>query len=92
MVRFYRFPKAHRKHLRTTNLIELPFAAVRLGTTAAERYTRVANATAVIWKTLMIAESGFWRRNAPHLLAEVAEGAIYQDGERVRSQTEEAAA
>lgn len=40
----------------------------------------------------MIAESRFRRLNAPHLLAKVAEGAIYEDGERVRSQTDEAAA
>jgi len=92
LVTFYRFPKAHWKHLRTTNVIESPFAAVRLRTTAAKRYKRVANATAVIWKTLLIAESRFRRLDAPHLLAEVAEGAIYQDGERVRSQREEVAA
>lgn len=92
LVTFYRFPKAHWKHLRTTNVIESPFAAVRLRTTAAKRYKRVANATAVIWKTLMLAESRFRRLDAPHLLAEVAEGAIYEDGERVRSQEAEGVA
>jgi len=56
LVAFYEFPKAHWTHLRTSNPIESPFAAVRLRTAAAKRYKKVANATAVIWKTLLIAE------------------------------------
>ena len=35
MVAFYDFPEDHWKHLRTTNVVESPFAAVRLRTTAA---------------------------------------------------------
>jgi transposase-like protein len=84
MVAFYGFPSEHWKHLRTTNPIESPFAAVRLRTTAAKRYKKVENATAVIWKTLLVAEKSFRRLNAAHLLAEVAEGATYVDGARVR--------
>ena len=49
-------------------------AAVRLRTTAAKRFKRVENATAVIWKTLLVAEQTFRRLDAPELLAEVAEG------------------
>src|SRR5215467_13223181 len=56
LVTFYQFPKAHWKHLRTTNPIESPFAAVRLRTTAAKRFKRIENATAVIWRTLLVAE------------------------------------
>jgi len=41
MVTFYAFPNAHWKHLRTTNPVESPFAAVRLRTTAAKRYKKV---------------------------------------------------
>ena len=92
MVSFFQFPRAHWKHLRTTNVTESPFAAVRLRTSAAKRYTLVANATAVIWQTLLLAERRFRRLDAPELLAEVAEGAVYEDGERMRSQIEEAAA
>ena len=84
MVAFYQFPKDHWKHLRTTNPIESPFAAVRLRTTAAKRFKKVANATAVIWKTLLIAEQTFRKLNAPELLPEVAEGVEYVDGVRVR--------
>jgi putative transposase len=59
MVTFYAFSKAHRKHLRTSNPVESPFAAVRLRTTAAKRYKGVNRAAAVIWKTLLIAEQRF---------------------------------
>ena len=52
MVTFYRFPKAHWQHLRTTNPLESPLAAARLRTDAAKRFTKVQNATAVIWKML----------------------------------------
>ncbi len=84
LVAFYEFPKAHWKHLRTSNPIESPFAAVRLRTAAAKRYKKVENATAVIWKTLLIAERTFRRLDAPELLAEVAEGVTYINGERVK--------
>ena len=47
MVTFYRFPKDHWIHLRTTNVVESPFSAVRLRTDAARRYKKVANAEAL---------------------------------------------
>ena len=73
MVTFYVFPREHWKHLRTSNPVESPFAAVRLRTAAAKRFKKVENATAVIWKTLLIAEKTFRRLDAPELLADVAE-------------------
>jgi len=92
MLTFYGFPKEHWQHLRTTNVVESPFAVVRLRTTAAKRYKKVANATAVIWKTLMIAEGSFRRLNAPELLADVASGASYVNGMRVRRSPERVSA
>lgn len=50
---------------------------VRLRTAAAKRYKKVENATAVIWKTLLIAERTFRCLDAPELLAEVANGVVY---------------
>jgi transposase-like protein len=82
MTAFYDFPKEHWIHLRTSNVVESPFSVVRLRTTAAKRYKKVANATAVIWKTLLIAEKSFRRLNAPELLAEVANGVKYVNGVR----------
>jgi putative transposase len=82
MVTFYQFPREHWKHLRTSNPVESPFAAVRLRTAAAKRFKKVENATAVIWKTLLIAEKTFRRLDAPELLADVARGEVYVDGVR----------
>jgi len=65
MVTFYRFPEEHWKHIRTTNVVESPFAALRLRTDAAKRYKKVANATAVTWKMLLIAEQRFRKLDAP---------------------------
>src|SRR5712692_1338334 len=55
LVTFYQFPRAHWPHLRTSNVVESPFATVRLRTTAAKRFKKVENATAVIWKILQVA-------------------------------------
>ena len=92
LVTFYAFPKEHWKHLRTTNVVESPFAAVRLRTAAAKRFKKVENATAVIWKTLLVAERSFRRLDAPELLREVAEGVAYVNGERAKRGNEKAAA
>ena len=80
MVTFYRFPKDHRTHLRTTNPVESPFSAVRLRTDAARRYKKVANAEALIWKILMIAQKKFRRLNSPDLLEAVHHGQPFVDG------------
>jgi transposase-like protein len=84
MVTFYRFPKEHWRHLRTTNVVESPFAAVRLRTDAAKRYKKVTNAEALIWKILRIAEKRFRRLNAPHLMEEVYKGKKFVDGVAVK--------
>jgi transposase-like protein len=80
---FYDFPEPHWKHLRTTNVVESPFAAVRLRTSAAKRFKQVANATALIWRLLMVAERRFRKLNAPERLAAVATGQHCVDGEFV---------
>jgi len=92
MVTFYQFPQEHWKHLRTTNPVESPFAAVRLRTAAAKRFKKVANATAVIWKTLLVAEHTFRRLDAPELLPDVAHGVEYVNGVRAVNRRDEKAA
>jgi putative transposase len=92
MVTFYQFPREHWKHLRTSNPVESPFAAVRLRTAAAKRFKKVENATAVIWKTLLIAEKTFRRLAAPELLAEVANGVASVNGVRAVNRGERKAA
>lgn len=80
LVAYYDYPKDHWVHLRTSNPVESPFAAVRLRTTAAKRYKRVENASAMIWKLLQVAEKSFRKVNAPELMARVAAGATYVNG------------
>ena len=84
MVTFYRFPKEHWKHLRTTNVVESPFAALRLRTDAAKRYKKVENATVVIWKMLLVAEQRFRRLDAPERMKQVFLGGQFQDGVEVK--------
>ncbi|MDH4209487.1 MAG: IS256 family transposase [Anaerolineae bacterium] len=82
LVTFYQFPKDHWRHLRTTNVVESPFAAVRLRTTAGKRFKRVESATALIWKLLQVAEQTFRRLNAPELLPLVYAGVTFVDGKK----------
>ncbi len=86
MLTFYTFPREHWVHLRTSNPIESPFAALRLRTNAAKRFKKVENATAVIWKMLLVAQGRFRRLHAPELLQEVYHGATFVNGVRVREQ------
>jgi transposase-like protein len=89
MVTFYQFPKEHWKHLRTTNIVESPFAALRLRTDAAKRYKKVANATSVIWKMLMVAEQRFRKLDAPEKMEQVYLGVQFRDGVEVNCEREE---
>jgi transposase-like protein len=80
LVTFYQFPREHWPHLRTTNVVESPFATVRLRTTAAKQFKKVEHATALIWKILQIAESAFRRLKGAELLPGVYAGTPYVDG------------
>jgi transposase-like protein len=92
MVAFYDFPKEHWKHLRTTNVVESPFAAVRLRTDAAKRFKKTANATAMIWRLLLVAEKRFRKIDAPNLAAEVYRGVVFEDGVKITKSNQRAAA
>jgi transposase-like protein len=80
MITFYRFPGEHWVHLRTTNVIESPFAALRLRTDAAKRFKKVENAIAVIFKMLL------------ELMKEVFLGVEFGNGVRVTESTRKDAA
>lgn len=92
MVAFYDFPKEHWKHLRTTNVVESPFAAVRLRTDAAKRFKKTENATAMIWRLLLVAEKRFRKIDAPHLAAEVYRGVAFEDGVKITKSNQRVAA
>jgi transposase-like protein len=92
MLTFYQLPKEQWVHLRTSNPIESPFAALRLRIHAAKRFKKVENATAVIWKMLVVAQQRFRRLNATELLQEVAHGVTFVNGVRVMERAWEVAA
>jgi transposase-like protein len=80
MVTFFDFPAQHWKHLRTSNVVESPFASVRLRTDAAKRFKKVQSATALIWRLLGVAEKRFRKLHAPELLRDVHAGREFVDG------------
>jgi putative transposase len=80
LVAYYDYPQAHWVHLRTSNPVESPFASARLRTSAAKRFKRTENATAMLWKLLRVAESRFRKVHAPELMAKVAAGVRYENG------------
>jgi putative transposase len=80
MVTFYAYPKEHWVHLRTTNVVESPFGAIRLRTDAAKRFKKVENATVMIWKLLTVAEKRFRMLKGHWLLPDVYAGDQFIDG------------
>ena len=92
MIAFYDFPREHWKHLRTTNVIESPFSLVRLRTDASKRFKKAENATAMIWRLLLLAERHFRKLHAAHLAAEVYRGVVYVDGVKVTKSNQKVAA
>jgi len=87
LVSFFDYPQEHWIHLRTTNIVESPFHAVRLRTDASRRFKKVDNAEAMIWKLLLVAQKSWRALNAPHLMRDVYDGKPFKDGVAVRSRT-----
>jgi transposase-like protein len=88
LVSFFDYPQAHWIHLRTTNIVESPFGAVRLRTDAARRFKKTENAEAMIWKLLGVAEQSWRKLNAPELMREAYDGKRFKDGIAVETKTE----
>jgi transposase-like protein len=80
LVAFFDFPAEHWKHLRTTNVIESPFATVRLR----ERATRGAGSRTkgllMAFKLLDMAQQRWRRLDGAHLLPLVRAGVKFVDG------------
>jgi putative transposase len=72
--------REHWPHLRPSNVIESPFATVRLRTTAAKRFKKIEYATALIWKILQVIQSTFRRLKGAELLPAVYADVPYVDG------------
>jgi len=83
MVTFYSYPEEHWVHLRTTNIVESPFNAIRIRTNASKRYKKIENAEAMIWKLTQVAEKTFRKLHAPELMERVYRGEKFYDGKAV---------
>ena len=88
LVTFFDYPREHWLHLRTTNIVESPFAAVRLRTDASRRFKKTENAEAMIWKLLRVAEQSWRALNAPKLMRDVYDGKRLKDAVAVRTRIE----
>jgi len=85
LVTYFDFPAEHWKHLRTTNVIESPFATVRLR----ERATRGAGSRTkglmMAFKLLDMVQLHWRRLDGAHLLPTVGAGMKFTDGIRIDS-------
>jgi len=64
---FYRFPGSHWSHLRTTNVIESPFASVRLRTNAAKRFKKTKSGVYLVFEVLLRLQRNWRRLKSAHL-------------------------
>ena len=82
LLTFFDFPVEHWKHLRTSNVIESPFATVRLR----QRVTKGAGSRTkgllMAYKLLDMAQARWRRLNGAHLLPLVRAGVGFTDGVR----------
>ncbi len=82
LLTFFDFPAEHWKHLRTSNVIESPFATVRLR----QRVTKGAGSRTkgllMAYKLLAMAQARWRRLNGAHLLPLVRAGIGFMDGVR----------
>jgi transposase-like protein len=80
LLTFFDFPAEHWKHLRTSNVIESPFATVRLR----QRVTKGAGSRTkgllIAYKLLEMAQARWRRLDGAHLIPLVRAGILFVDG------------
>jgi putative transposase len=91
LLAFYGMPAEHWVHLKTTNPIESTFATVRLRTKVTKRAGSRAAGLAMAYKLIRTAESRWRAVTAPHLVALVRAGAVFERGILVERPVEVAA-
>jgi len=81
LLTFFDFPAEHWLHLRTTNPVESPFAAVKARTKVTKGAGCRKAGLAMAFKLLLASEQHWRRVNAPHLVALVGAGVKFHDGQ-----------
>jgi len=92
LLTFYDFPAEHWRHLRTTNIIESPFATVRLRQRVTKGAGSRTKALMMAFKLLAMAEERWRKVNGSELLPLVRAGVRFVDGvqEKPKNATGEA--
>jgi len=85
LVTFFDFPAEHWKHLRTTNVIESPFATVRLRERATKGAGSRTKGLLMAFKLLDMAQQRWRRLDGVNLLPLVRAGVKFRDGVRLDS-------
>jgi transposase-like protein len=80
LLAFYDYPAEHWIHLRTTNPIESTFATVRHRTKITRGPGSRAAGLAMAFKLIQAAQDRWRAVNAPHLVALVRAGAVFEAG------------
>jgi putative transposase len=80
LLAFFSFPAEHWVHLKTTNPIESIFATVRLRTKVTKGPGSRAAGLAMAYKLIESAKTRWRMVNAPHLVALVRAGVIFENG------------
>jgi putative transposase len=80
LLAFFDFPAEHWVHLKTTNPIESTFATVRLRTKVTKGPGSRAAGLAMAYKLIESAQTRWRMVNAPHLVALVRAGVVFEKG------------
>ena len=83
LLEFYRYPAEHWIHLCTTNPIESSFATVRLRSKVTKGPGSRTAGLAMAFKLIEAAEARWRAVNAPHLVALVRAGAVFEKGKLI---------
>ncbi len=87
LLTFFDFPAEHWKHLRTSNVVESPFATVRLRQRVTKGPGSRNKGLTMAFKLLEMAQKRWRRLNGAGLLPLVREGATFANGIRVERET-----
>lgn len=71
LLTFYEFPAEHAKHIKTTNVVESPFASVRLRTNSAKRFRTSRSGLHLLFKVMQKCETRWQRLSHPEKFKEV---------------------
>lgn len=89
MLAFYDFPAEHWIHIRTTNPIESVFASVRLRGKKTKNCGNRETTLTMSFKLIESAQKRWHRLKGYKLLADVIQGAIFKDGEKVEQNSDQ---